>query len=187
MNLYLLRHTRTVIEASICHGQTDIGLPPDFAHDLATIRAKLPDLSGMTIYASPLQRCRLLAEALAPGRVHCDARLMELNFGEWEGQPWDAIDRVALDHWAADFVHRAPPGGESFAQLQARCLDFLVALPEDQDVLLVTHAGVIRAVLAHARSLPLDRAFEIPVGHGEISSICWSYQHSNQNSTEKDQ
>lgn len=173
MNLYLLRHTRTVIEVGICHGQTDLGLPPDFVHDLAAIRAKLPDLSGMAIYASPLQRCRLLAEALAPGHVRCDARLMELDFGDWEGQPWDAIDRAALDHWAADFVDRAPPGGESFVQLQARCLDFLVALPEDQDVLLVTHAGVIRALLAHAQGLPLARAFEIRVGYGEISKFCW--------------
>ena len=175
MNLYLLRHTRPAIEADICLGQTDTGLPPDFAHDLAIIQARLPDLSDMAIYASPLLRCRLLAEALAPGRVHCDARLMELNFGAWEGQPWNAIDRTALDHWAADFVHRAPPGGESFVQLQARCLDFMEEVRQGcmKDVLLVTHAGVIRALLAHAQGLPLDRAFEIPVGHGVFSYVFW--------------
>lgn len=68
---------------------------------------------------------------------------MEMNFGEWEMQSWDALPRDALDTWAADPLGFAPPGGESVMQMQARVLAFLRERAED-DLLLVTHGGVIK-------------------------------------------
>ena len=62
---------------------------------------------------SPLRRCHQLAQALQalrPGLASAaDSRLLEMDFGEWEGQPWDALT-AAIDAWAADLAGRAEPG-----------------------------------------------------------------------------
>lgn len=78
---------------------------------------------------------------------------MEMNFGDWEMQPWDALPRDALDAWAADPLGFAPPGGESVMQMQSRVLTFFRERAE-QDLLLVTHGGVIKLLwgLAHGES-----------------------------------
>jgi alpha-ribazole phosphatase len=114
------------------------------------VLARLPLFDA--IITSPLRRCRLLAEAIGAARgltVETDPRLAEMDFGDWEGQPWSDIPRAGLDEWAADFLHARPHGGESVAQLQARVLAALAgyrARPGHH--LLVTHAGVIKAALA---------------------------------------
>jgi len=77
-----------------------------------------------------------------------DERLAEMNFGDWEGQAWDDIPRTQLDAWAADVAGYAPPGGESPLSLQRRALDFVADLNVPEAVI-VTHAGVIRTLLAH--------------------------------------
>ena len=68
----------------------------------ARLKPFLPE--GTTVFSSPLLRARQLAEALDP-EARIDERLSEIDFGEWEGQPWDAIERDALDAWAADILH----------------------------------------------------------------------------------
>ena len=57
-----------------------------------------------------------------------DDRLAEMNFGDWEGRPWDSIPRLEIDAWAADVAGYAPPGGESPRDLQRRALDFVASL-----------------------------------------------------------
>ena len=71
-----------------------------------------------------------------------------MDFGAWEGRPWNAIPRAELDAWAADLLHARPHGGESVAMLarphppRARR-----AAAAAGDTLAVTHAGPIRAAL----------------------------------------
>ena len=98
MQVFLIRHPRPFLDLGICYGRLDIQ-----AEDPQPVAARLKPLlpEGTTFFSSPLQRARLLAEALDP-ETRIDARLSEMDFGEWEGQPWDAIDRDALDAWAAD-------------------------------------------------------------------------------------
>jgi alpha-ribazole phosphatase len=89
-----------------------------------------------------------------------DARLMELSFGAWEGKSWYvlfATRREALDLWAADPLGRRPEGGESGRELEHRVQSFLAEVAGEGD-LLVTHAGVIRALLVLSRRLPWAHA-----------------------------
>lgn len=144
MRLYLIRHPKPTVEPGICYGQLDILAKIEMA-DFARLRAELPP--GLPVWSSPLLRCRHLAEQLHPQPV-IDARLAELNFGDWEGLPWDDIPRYELDAWAADVVGYVPPGGESPRALQRRALDFVMSLTVPEAVI-VTHAGVIRCLLAH--------------------------------------
>jgi alpha-ribazole phosphatase len=108
------------------------------------------------LVSSPLTRCATLATALAEARgieASFDDRLREMDFGAWEGVDWDHIPRHQLDHWAEDFLHARPHGGESVAMLAAR-VDAALTLYRKQPgtTLVVTHAGVIRAALGDWRA-----------------------------------
>jgi alpha-ribazole phosphatase len=151
MRLHLIRHPKPSIEPGICYGQLEILAKIEMA-DVARLRAQLPP--GLPVWSSPLLRCRHLAEQLQPQPM-LDDRLTEMNFGDWEGRPWDDIPRHELDAWAADVVGYAPPGGESPRQLQARALQAIARI-ESPEAVIVTHAGVIRAMLAHWLDLADD-------------------------------
>ena len=151
MQVFLIRHPRPLLAAGICYGRLDVaGEDPQGAAE--RLRPLLP--AGIPVLSSPLQRALRLAEALHPV-PQIDARLAEIDFGEWEGRPWAEIDRSLLDAWAADVLDFAPPGGESAARLQARAVECAAGLRGDA-VALVTHGGVMRALLGHWLQLPVD-------------------------------
>jgi alpha-ribazole phosphatase len=172
VEVYLIRHTTPEVAKGICYGRTDLPVrEPAFAGELASIRQFLPD-GIVDWYSSPLQRCRVLTEALTD-RYLTDDRLQELDFGTWEGCRWDAIDRPALDAWSEDFVYAAPPQGESFHSLHLRTRPLMYELLEKQleRVAIVTHAGNIRSTICHALGLPLEHAFRITVGYGSVTHL----------------
>jgi alpha-ribazole phosphatase len=159
MDLYLIRHTRTQAEAGVCYGRLDVPLAPTHADECAAVIDRLP--AAQVLWSSPLARCRVLAGAIGERlgiAPKIDARLCELDFGEWEGRRWDAIDRDQSERWSADYWNLAPPGGESYRDLHARvdaALEEMLARNARQ-VAVVTHAGPIRALLSRClpRSLP---------------------------------
>ena len=149
MILHLIRHPPPAIEAGVCYGRLDI--PASVERSLVErLQAALPP--GLPVWSSPLQRCRRLAECLH-AQPSFDDRLAEMNFGAWEGRAWDAIARGELDAWAADVAGYAPPGGESPTAVQQRALAFVAGL-DVAEAVIVTHAGVIRMLLAHWQGTP---------------------------------
>src|SRR5699024_12842355 len=102
-------------------GQSDIGLADSFPEELKTLRSKLPEAyESFRIYSSPLRRCSRLAVELSEAEVMTDDRLMELDFGGWEGQEWDDISEEELSEWMQDFEEVECPGGESYRRLYDR-------------------------------------------------------------------
>jgi len=152
VQLYLIRHPRPAVAEGLCYGQTDLPLQESPTVAAATLRSQLP--AGVPCFSSPLQRCRLLAEALYPVPL-LDERLMEKHFGAWEMQPWDAISRAGLDAWAEDPWDFCPPGGESVRQLQGRVADFLRQYRHEPSMVLVTHGGVMKVLSGLAQADPL--------------------------------
>ncbi len=150
MALTLLRHTRLDVPAGTCYGISDLALAPSFDEEASALLPTLPPFDR--IVTSPLSRCRRLAKFVAEHTscgVTQDARLTEMDFGRWEGRPWSGIPRPEIDAWAADFLHARPHGGESVAMLRARALQVLSDYRRHpDDILIVTHAGVIKAALA---------------------------------------
>lgn len=148
--MILLRHTSPEVAAGVCYGRTDLGLAPGFAAAAAAALAGLPPVAR--VVSSPLSRCLRLAELIAAARglaLETDARLAEMDFGDWEGRKWSDLPRVGLDQWAADFHGARPHRGESVAMLAARVAAALeAAAPRDPPDLWVTHAGVARAACA---------------------------------------
>lgn len=169
MQVYLIRHTKPDIAKGICYGQTDV--PVDaalFEEELKRIQSTLPD-DIQCYYSSPLTRCIQLAKRLS-SVVVTDPRLLELNFGKWEGQAWDDIDRTELDPWMENFVDLAPPKGESYVELYNRMLAFMEALLEKevQTVAVITHAGVIRSFISWLLDLELNKSFRIDLSYGAV-------------------
>lgn len=178
MDLVLIRHPAVAVEAGVCYGASDVPLAGDLAQESASLAARLAALGARApqrIATSPLIRCASVAAALAHAHGHTpaeDARLAEMDFGAWERQRWDAIERAQIDAWAADFEHARTHGGESVAQFDARVNAWFETLDasEQATVWAVTHAGVIRAVAAHALGLPLARCVRWPL---EMAAIVW--------------
>lgn len=172
--LYLIRHTTPAIAPGICYGQLDIDVADSFAAEANNVLHYLPPLQ--LIITSPLLRTRRLAEHLAQAQ-HCelrnDARLLEKNFGAWEGKAWDDIARSEIDAWADDFMGYAAQGGETAQQVMQRVKNLLgeVAQLPQKNIALVAHAGSIRAILALMGEVVLADILKWEVGYGAVIGV----------------
>ncbi|MEM1088480.1 MAG: histidine phosphatase family protein, partial [Pseudomonadota bacterium] len=90
----------------------------------------------------------------------------------WEGVAWDDIPRDEIDEWAEDILHARPHGGESVAMLRDRSRTALKGWQSRYErLLIVTHAGVIKAALANSDTAS-DFAVKIDFGaHVTISGL----------------
>lgn len=162
MALILVRHSRPVGFEGLCYGRTDLLAGPEVGDDAARLNTELP--KAKRLITSPLVRAEILAKTLGEIRntpVTQDNRLVEMDFGHWEGKLWADIPRNEIDAWAADFLNARPHGGESVKLLEARVSQVLNSY---EDAILVTHLGVIRAALSIAEH---KAAWEAKVGFGE--------------------
>ncbi|WP_077731366.1 MULTISPECIES: histidine phosphatase family protein [unclassified Methylocaldum] len=138
------------------------------------------------IVTSPLSRCAAFAASLAQRLsipLEIDERLREIHFGDWEGRSYAelmATAPLALTRFLGDPLRHPPPGAESVEAFRERTLDALwdrlTAHNLGRRLLLVTHGGVIRVMLCHARQWPLARLLEIDVPHASLHSLCGSGQ-----------
>lgn len=169
MELYLIRHPRPAVAPGICYGQTDLGLAESAMTVAERLRPLLPQ--DFALYASPLARARLLAEAL--GTPLLDPRLKEIHFGEWEGRTFDDIGS-AIDAWVDAPLDFAPPGGESPRQMAARAHDFLAELRAASPapaVVIVAHGGPLRALAGQLLGLPPEHWLGLDFACGEASRL----------------
>ena len=162
-----MRHPPPRVAAGICYGSSDLPLAEAPAEALARLVPLLPP--QVTVFSSPLQRCRLLAEALHPA-PQLDERLRETDFGSWEMQPWADLPRAELDAWAADPLHFRGHGGESVAQVQLRVLAFLEKLPSAPSVI-VTHGGVMKVLAALLLNLPQHEWLGMQFDYASVTRI----------------
>ncbi|KGU85783.1 alpha-ribazole phosphatase family protein [Pseudomonas mediterranea] len=132
------------------------------------------------LVSSPLQRCARFAEQLGSRLnlpVHLDADLQELHFGAWEGRSAAALmdtDAEALGRFWADPYAFTPPDGEPVLAFSTRVLaavERLHAAYAGQRVLLVSHGGVMKLLLAQARGLPREQLLNVEVTHGARFSL----------------
>ncbi|MCB0037792.1 MAG: histidine phosphatase family protein, partial [Anaerolineales bacterium] len=120
--------------------------------------------------------CVRLAEQLTIQPL-TDTRLQEYDFGEWEMMLWDEIRGPAAAQWFADYVHTPAPQGESYVQMAERVVAFWEEIlmseeaPPERPLVVVTHAGVIRALLAHLLQMPLRQAFNLTIDLGGVTQL----------------
>ncbi len=169
-----MRHTRPVLGSDYCYGSLDIAVAESFEADAEAAIANLPAFER--IVSSPLRRARQLAEQIAKRRqlvLSVDPRVSEMDFAAWEGRPWSAIPREALDAWAADFLDARPHGGESVRMFARRCREAINDYADRKgDTLVVCHAGVVRAMFARGDDTD---DFKTSIGYGEL--VVWNREH----------
>ncbi len=182
MKLTLVRHTSLNISSNICYGQSDIDVSIKFDEELRVLREKLLNKEFDAIYSSPLQRCHKLAQALSiedtlnfsEHNIVLDDRLKELHFGDWELSSWDDIPRDIFDTWANDYANLAPPQGETFTQLHSRAKSFVEDMrthSHGKNILVVTHGGLIRALIAEVLQMPLKGLFRITIDYASVTQL----------------
>lgn len=143
------------------------------------MRASTAPLQGWDrIISSPLQRCQAFAHWLAEQRgieVEVRENLKEVGFGSWEGQTRAELLASRADEYHAfyaDPVNCRPPGAESLDAFGTRVGDvfdqLIVDYPE-QRLLVVAHAGVIRATLGHVTGAPAIAWYRAAVNNAGIS------------------
>ena len=130
------------------------------------------------IVSSPLQRCSAFARALADRhRLSLDLEpgFKEIRFGEWEGFTPEEIqqrDSEAYLRYRADPMAFMPAGAESMPEFMtrvARAWEALLSAQRSRHVLVVCHAGVIRAVLAAVLGMTPEKLFRIQIGYASLS------------------
>jgi alpha-ribazole phosphatase len=147
--LHCWRHPPAREAAGRCIGRTDLTVDPRKAKRLAhRVRAHarrqgLPQV----VWVSTLRRAQHVGDWLRRWgwQVHVDARLVEVDFGAWDGQCWSDIPWSQVQAWEDDLLHHAPGGGESLAQLMRRVQAFVSECTGAR--VLVTHGGWINALL----------------------------------------
>ncbi len=172
MQITCIRHTSVNAPKGTCYGRTDVLLADSFPSEQEKIRSELGNTKFDAVFSSPSSRCTILATAISPDiPVTADARLTELDFGDWEMTDWDTIfESPEGKAWFADYLSTPCPNGESFASQIARTRSFLNDLKDKplQEVLIVTHAGVIRAMMTLLQKKTPRETFNIPIDLGQI-------------------
>lgn len=171
--IYLIRHTKPLVETGICYGQSDLDVSESFMTELEIIQSKLVLDDSFTFISSPLQRCKILAESLASNKpILFENQLKELDFGDWELIPWSKINEKSLKIWSGNFVDNAPPNGESLQNLSDRVLKYWNSLDlTTVNYVITAHDGVLRVILAHLLETPLKKAFTLKITYGEVLKI----------------
>ncbi len=153
----LLRHGEAAGGPRFRGRRTDDPLTPEGRQ---AMQARLEaDPCWSVVWTSPLGRCADFARAWARERdlpLRVDARLAEIDFGDWEGLNAAEImcrDAEALAAFWRDPMSYPPPGGEPMTDFAARVEAVWRAIldatgPDDAPPLVVTHGGVIRWLLA---------------------------------------
>ncbi len=130
------------------------------------------------IYASPLERAQETARPLANAKslkVQTCAALKEIDFGAWTGRSLKVLARTALWRTVQQLPSRAQfPEGESFAAAQGRAVAAVEAMVRAHPkalVAAVSHADVIKLVVAHYLGLPLDLFQRLVIGPASVTVL----------------
>jgi broad specificity phosphatase PhoE len=182
--LYYIRHGETDWNAGRrLQGQSDTPLNADgkaqaqrcgkVLRRLLALREQEP--AELDYVSSPLSRATFTMElireglGLEPSGYRTDPRLIEMSFGDWDGLDFaalqvreaDALKRREKDPWIF-----APPGGESFQQLQARVGDWHRGIT--RDTVVSAHLGIARALLVHLGIEPKTGAARSRIEHAVV-------------------
>lgn len=171
MEIYLVRHTETICEKGICYGQADVDIKEPYLDIFQEIKAQLP--IDASVYSSPLLRCKKLAEFISDVSTF-DTRLMEMDFGNWELQPWNDIPVEEIKPWMDNFVTVRVPNGESFEDLHERVGEFYSELLQKKvaKIIVICHAGSIRSILSRHHKTNLVDAFSLySIKYGEVIKL----------------
>ena len=155
-------------------GRADPELTEEGHRQAAWLAAALAGEPVSAIVTSPLLRARQTAEAVAAAcgdrPVVVDQRLVEIDWGTWEGRPAGSLAVADVDRWRAH--DGTAPEGESLDSLSRRVESFCVeTLEEDGLVVAVSHVSPIKAAAAWALGVDGTVAWRMFLGLASITRV----------------
>lgn len=174
--LILVRHGETPPNREgVLLGRADPGLTDQGRRQAQALADALTPLAPARVVTSPLRRCRetavVIAEA-APCSVAEDDRLIEVDYGEWEGQPLPEVPAEASRRWRDDAAFR-PPGGESLEDVAERVHAWCEEIRERAEgtVVAVSHVSPIKAVVAWALGVDAGVSWRMFLGVASLTRV----------------
>ncbi len=184
----LLRHGE--VENSGCYcGSSDVSLTQRGRQQMAQVMAREPALDG--IITSPLVRCATPAREFSDQYglpLVLDSALKEIHLGTWEGLKFSEVftqwpDKV--ENFWRDPVNHPPLEGEPLLEFQRRVVNAFnhhINHCRGQRLLMVTHGGVIRIILAQVLKMPLTALLRLEVPYASLSRIRIGYEQDGTHS-----
>jgi alpha-ribazole phosphatase len=178
--LILVRHAEPAAADGVCYGGLDLELSDRGREQAAEAAAALAGTEVAAVYSSPARRATDTALPIAAAHgvtPITDARLTEIDFGEFEGRRFDDIEAAypeIYETWMRTPTKVRFPGGESWQDLLARSTAAASAIVEahrDETVVVVSHGGVNRAILSAVLGTLGDAVFRIGQGYACISIV----------------
>ncbi len=158
--LTLIRHGLTDWNSSgRFQGHSDVALSAEGRKQARALGRHLSKTRVDLLVSSPLTRAAETARLVFPQQqIVLDERLKELNFGVFEGHT--QAENECHESWVWWFENpfeRQAPGGESYAELRKRAVDWLVNLPELDHIVAVTHSGTIQMLISHVLGVEVPK------------------------------
>lgn len=177
--IVLVRHGVTASTGQRLGGRTPAPLSEPGRRQAERVADRLAGLKLKAVYSSPVARTLETAAPIAARHgleVEELPGVVEFEYGRWTDRPLGSLRRTKL--WS-EIVGRPSrvtfPEGESFRAAQARAVEAVEELSsrhrDGQTVVVVSHADVIKAVVAHYAGIPLDLFQRLVVGPTSVSVL----------------
>lgn len=188
LRLFLVRHGETADNIQMRYlGISDVPLTANGTRQARRVATALSKLPIRAIISSPMRRAvdtAAIIHAACGADLRLDDRLAEGSFGNWEGRTRAEVlglgprDAELLARWESDPAC-APPGGESIQNIQKRVISLTDELTDEfseSSVVIVSHVGPIKALLAAVLEIPLQSTRRLFLDPGTISTVEWGSQ-----------
>lgn len=175
--IFLVRHAAHDHVGRTLSGRLpDLALSAEGRAQAAGLARRLSGQAFDLVQSSPVLRARETAEILSGGaEVEIVPALEEIDFGEWTGLDFAALDDdPRWRRWNAERGAAQVPGGERMRDAQARIVTHVDAVAEARPgaaVLMVTHCDLIRAAVAHYLGLPLDNLLRFDIEPASVTKL----------------
>lgn len=184
MNLYFVRHGETKQNKEKCYyGSLDVPLIDKGIAQAEALGKWLEDVEFDKVYISEAKRTEKTAAILLKNEHYPlikDSRINETDFGIFEGKSYSELQELYPEQWkdwCYNWKEFIPPEGESYIQVYDRVKSFMEDLLKlnEENVLIVTHGGVIRSIYCYILGGNLDFFWNFSSKNGDITIVKYEY------------
>ena len=184
--LTLVRHGQTaanaqnLLQGHVNHPLDEVGLA-----QVSLLGGALQKIAPVSrVVASPLQRAQQTAQAITQGlsqhiEVETDPRWIELNYGDFDGQPVSSVSPEQWATWRTD-EHFRPPHGETLAELSVRvheAIDALLADSVSAHIVVVSHVSPIKAAVAWTLGVGVEVSWRTALDRASMTTVRLDAKH----------
>lgn len=182
-NIFLVRHCKPEFKDGIhiCIGKKDIPLSNEGIGHAKQLADYFLNMNINRIYSSHLKRAKKTAEIIAGSRLGVCIKddFSEIDIGKWDGLTFEQVKLRYPEEYekrGKDFENYVVEGGESMAMCRERAIKELHKSIDESEgnILIVSHAGVIRTIISSLLGISIIDTFEYKIDYGSISLITFN-------------